>query len=278
MVRGVDWTNYRLFLEKSNRKEYVSARLNYAMKYFDCYSNPSRILAVPVGIRSNILKAMICLSKYLNEYDKYKTRLRESGVRWTKPDGISTFLNILSNHNDDIPKWYRETSAILGNNYKVFLRFVALTSLRKGEAINSFNLIQRLAKEGRLEEYYDAKLSMLKHYQFKSLFCRTTKNVYISIVPSEIIQQIIDSEPLSYGTIRKFLARRRIKLRLKDLRAYQNSYLRKHGILAECIDLLSGRLSPSKSSVFFQHYFRESPEALSNEILPLLKSLENSLS
>jgi intergrase/recombinase len=68
--------------------------------------------------------------------------------------------------------------------------------------------------------------------------------------------------------------RRKIPLRLKELRSYQNSFLRKSGIISELVDVLAGRVP---KSVFARHYLGEEPKKLSNAVLALLPKLEKSL-
>ena len=77
----IDWSKYREFLEKDNRKEYSSARFNYAVRFYDCYLNPSKILTVSTSIRANVLKALIALSKFQGEYLEFKQQLKEHGIK-----------------------------------------------------------------------------------------------------------------------------------------------------------------------------------------------------
>jgi hypothetical protein len=44
--------------------------------------------------------------------------------------------------------------------------------------------------------------------------------------------------------------RRKIKLRLKELRSYHNRYLRKNGLISELVDVLAGRVP---ETVFCRH-------------------------
>lgn len=54
------------------------------------------------------------------------------------------------------------------------------------------------------------------------------------------------------------LMRNRIPLRLKELRSYQNSYLRKNGIISELVDIIDGRVP---KSVFTRHYLGQDMKA-----------------
>ena len=271
---GLNWSMFREFLSKGYSKEYSKAIYNYSIKYFDCYLNPSKILSLPTSIRANVLKALIALSKFQGSYLQFKDSLRQHGIKWLKPDNLTAFLNILNNKHDDLKEWYKTVQGVLDDNYRLFLRFVLLSGLRKGEAIKSFNMIIDLSKNGKLDEYYDSNLSILQHFKYPNIFLRDTKNVYISIIPSDLIQQIANSSYVSYASIHKRLERRNIKLRLKELRSYYASYLRKHGIISELIDLIQGRIS---KDIFIRHYLKENPKTLSDSILVILNDLEQSL-
>lgn len=271
---NIDWSEYREFLSKKYNNQYAVANYNYSLKYYECYLNPSKILNLPTTIRANVLKALISMSKFQGSYLEFKTLLKQHGIRWIKPDNLTTFLNILNNNHNDLKEWYHTVQNILDANYKLFLRFVLLSGLRKGEAIKSFNKIIDLAENGRLNEYYDSSLSILQHFKYPNVFLRGTKNVYISILPNNLIQQISNSKRVTYPTIHKFLERRHIKLRLKELRSYYASYLRKHGIISELVDLIQGRIG---KDVFIRHYLKENPKNLSEQILAMLKDLENSI-
>jgi intergrase/recombinase len=271
---SIDWTNYKVFLDRRYNKQYAVANYNYARKYWDFYFNPSKILSLQTSMRANVVKALIALSKFQGNYLEFKERIRQHGIKWVKPDNFTAFLNILNNKHDDLKEWYKAVQDVLGTNYRVFLRFVLLSGLRKGEALKSFNKIIELAQSNKLGEYYNNELSILEHFRYPNEFLRGTKNVYISILPNTIIEQIANSEPVTYASIHKFLERRHFKLRLKELRSYYASYLRKHGMISELVDLIQGRIG---KDVFIRHYLKENPNNLSSQVLALLKDLEDSL-
>ena len=138
----------------------------------------------------------------------------------------------------------------------------------------SYNKIIEYAKANRLDEYYNRDLSILEHFRYPNEFLRGTKNVYISILPNDLVEQIANSETVTYASIHKFLERRHIKLRIKELRSYYASYLRKHGVISELVDLIQGRIG---KDVFIRHYLKENPQTLSSQVIALLKDLEDSV-
>lgn len=129
-----------------------------------------------------------------------------------------------------------------------------------------------MSKDGKLSEYYNEELGILEHFKHGELFLRHTKNCYISIMTDALVQQVANSQPISYSAIRKRLTRKKQTLRIKELRSYYATYLRKHGILAEYIDLIQGRIP---KSVFARHYLRvEDLKELSSEVLATTSIME----
>ena len=247
---------------------------NYARKYIIYLDNPSMILTLPNTIRSNVLKAMICLSKYLGQYSEYKSKLKQHGVTWLRTDNFASFINIMNNSHSDLIQWYNKAIGILEDPEKLYLRFMLLSGLRKAEGLESFNMIISLSQQNKLNEYYNEELSMLQHYKYGKIFLRGTKNVYISFVDRNLILQISNSKPLTYEQIRKRLIRNGLKIRLQELRQYYASYMAKHGLISEEVDLVQGRIS---KSVFAKAYLKENPKELSDRTLSIVKDLEKSI-
>jgi intergrase/recombinase len=147
---------------------------------------------------------------------------------------------------------------ILRDNEKLLLKYILVTGIRKNEAIKSFNLIIDLAKAGELDRYYSSDLGILEHYKQKDangnfMFLKATKKLYISIASKTLVDEITQSNKVSYPAIRKRITRAKHNIRIKELRSYFATYLRQHGILAEYIDLLQGRIP---KSVFARHYLK----------------------
>jgi hypothetical protein len=62
-------------------------------------------------------------------------------------------------------------------------------------------MIIDLNSEGKLSEYYNQELQVLEHFKYGKVFLRGTKNAYISFVSKEMIDQICNSEPVTYNAI-----------------------------------------------------------------------------
>jgi len=270
----VNWSAYREYLSKKYGNQYTSMQYNYAKNYIDCLSNPSKILEAPISVRSNILKALISISKYLGTYIEFKESLKRYGIKWISTTSFDSFINIFNNNQDSLLNWYRDAVNVLNDNEKLYLRFMLLSGLRKNEGIESFNLIIDLSKQNKLNQYWNEELSTLEHFKFKQ-FLRHSKNAYISIIPKELLIEISNSNRVSYAMIRKRLDRNNLKLRIKELRSYWASYMVKNKILiSEEADVCQGRIP---KSVFAKHYLKENLKELSDRILKGLEDLGKSI-
>ena len=250
---SINWEEYREYLLKFSRS-YAVQVYNNGLKYYDCLENPQNISKLPISIRSNVLKAMVNLAKYLGCYEEFKIKLRNHGVKWiNQDDSFNSFLRIVNNNHSNLGEWYSTAQNTLRDNEKLWLKFNLLTGLRKQESINSFNLVIELSQENKLSEYYNQELEILEHFKYADLFLRATKKVYISIVPKALVSEVERSSKVSYSAVRKRLTRNNQHLRFKELRSYHATYLRQHGIIAEYVDLLQGRLP---KSVFARHYLK----------------------
>jgi intergrase/recombinase len=257
-------------------RSYALQIYNNSIKHYDCLENPQGISAIQTSTRGNVLKAMVNLAKFLGIYEEYKVRLKNNGIKWLNTDdSFNSFLRIVNNNHSNLGEWYKTAQSILHGNEKLWLRFNLLTGLRKQESINSFNLIIKLSNEDKLSEYWNEELRLLEHFKYADLFLRQTKKVYISTVTKELINEITNSQAVTYSAIRKRLTRNKQTLRIKELRSYFATYLRKNGIISEYIDLLQGRIP---KSVFARHYLKvDDFKALVSQVLAVTANLESSL-
>ena len=265
---------YRKYLNNKFSKCYASSMASNAIKHYDCYLNPSKLLAVKESNRHNILEAMVNLAKFLGTYEEYKVKLKNYGIKWTSADtAFNGFLSVFSKQHNTLPQYIKDIQPHLTASERVFVKFLALSGLRMNEAVTSFNMIIRLNNEGKLGEYYNIELNVLEHFKHK-IFLHKTKNAYISFVSQQLINEICSSQPITYSAIHSRFARRNIKLRLKELRSYHNSYLRKNGVISELIDILAGRVP---RNVFCRHYLGEDLKVLGKSVLAIESELEKTL-
>jgi intergrase/recombinase len=212
------------------------------------------------------VKALILLSKFHGSHTQFKAGLSEYGIKLDRPNGLNAFLRILNASNSDVIQWLNDAVRSLRDSEKLFAKFLLHSGLRTSEAINSFNLAIQLSKEGKLSEYYDSELNVLCHFKYPKLFIRRTKACYITFITPEFLNEITESQPVTYSSIRKRLERKKIKLRFNELRDYFGTYLLNHGILEAEINLCQGRIPVD---IFIRHYWSPKLKELGFRVLKL---------
>jgi len=219
---------------------------------------------------------MVALSKYLGTYESYKSAIKNHGIKWANNnDSLTAFVRILNGNNlKDLAQWYEKALAIFNVNEKLYPRFLAQFLSSKTEAKMSFDKIRAMAGEGKLNEYYNSETKMLEHFRYKQ-FLRGTKNLYVSAVPYELIEQIANADnSISLASMRKKLNRHGLTLRFKELRQFYATNMRRLGLMQELISLLQGRV---ERTVFTQFYLKENPKELADKTISLVGNLENIL-
>jgi len=154
---------------------------------------------------------------------------------------------------NELFKWIREVKR-LNPDLEDFLDLMAITGLRLTEAIDYYNLIIQLAKEGKLNEYYyNEEKGTLEHFKFKEIFLRKNKKVFVSFVPKELVERIASNKkPIkSRFVVEKRVQKQGYKIRYTDIRELHGTFMTKY-LKREEIDFLHGRIS---SSIFMQNYF-----------------------
>jgi len=221
--------------------------------------------------KNNVLKALISLSKYLGVYREFKSKIEDYGIKWSRTTSIDAFFRMINQTNSDILKWYKDTSTLLDNNCSTYLKLALMSGLRTNEAIESFNLIIKLHEQGRLSEYYNEESQTLEHFRYPEQFFRNTKNAFITLIPKKLITEIASCKPMTYYTIKMRLQRRGFRLRMNALRDYHATFMVRHGLIREEVDLLQGRIG---KSVFVRHYFSPAIQELRGRVFKALKELE----
>jgi len=243
-------------------------------KYSEYLTDSSKLLSLPEMKRRHILPMLICLSKYLGLYEDYKKQLKSYGIKWSNGDtSFRGFMSIFSKQHNTLPEYFIKIKPHLTASEFVFVKFLAVTGLRVSEAIESFNMIIDFYNERKLEEYYDESKQVLEHYKYPK-FLRVTKNAYISFVSPSLIDKICFCDKVSYWALHCKLKRKRIELKFKQVRSYNNSYIRKNDIILELTDILAGRVP---KSVFVRHYLGEDMEQLGKRVIGIQKKLDEEL-
>jgi intergrase/recombinase len=126
--------------------------------------------------------------------------------------------------------------------------YALLTGLRVSEVFASMELLRT-----RFEEYFNPELGVLEHFRFPDIFARRTKTAYVSIYLPVLREYAERSRFKTYDSLRCFLHRKGLDLNINYCRKIFATYLRKHNVDPEIIDLLQGRIP---KSVFAKHYYR----------------------
>jgi intergrase/recombinase len=245
--------------------------MTYAKKYSHLlYGNLKDIDLITESCRNTTIKALIILSKYLGCHEEFKYALKSYGIKLRRQDAFTCFTRLYTNNNSDLWQWYATIQSALNPNEKLLLEYLRLSGLRKEEGVISFNKIIELSKQNNLNSYLNDD-GFLEHFQFKKLFLRGTKNVYLSIVPKSLIDEIAKSEPVGYNAIRKRLERRKMRSRICELRDAYGTFMVRNGLIKEEVDLLQGRIPPS---IFIRHYWSPSFKELRDRTLAVLEKME----
>ena len=270
-LRDLDWAQFKVWVFKKYAKSYAHTIMTYTKKYHNLLiGNLRDIEYIPESTRNNSIKSLIILSKYLGFHEEFKTALKSYGIKLHRPDAFYSFNRMYTNHNSDLWEWYAAIQPYLKPEEKVLLEYLRLSGLRKEESVISFNKIIELSKEGKLDCYLNAD-GLLEHFQFKKLFLRGTKNVYISIVPRGLIDDIAKSNTVGYNAILKRLQRKKIRCRINELRDNYGTFMIRNGLIKEEVDLLQGRIPPS---IFIRHYWSPSFKDLRNRTLEALSQMK----
>ena len=157
LSKEVDWQEFKAWLRKNHTESNSRQMIVHAMFYKDCLFSKdlSEIGKLPVTIRSNPLKALSALSKFLGCYDDFRSLVRAYGLSWTGRNIDDIIIDRMTKikNPEEIFNWIL-LAKIARPDLNEFLDYIAVTGLRLTEAVDSYNLIIKLAKEGTLEKQY----------------------------------------------------------------------------------------------------------------------------
>jgi intergrase/recombinase len=267
---GFNWNAFKEWLLKRYSKTWAPTVFSYAKKYHWMLTGNLRELdSFSKSKKNNVLKSLIALSKYLGFYHSFKLRVASYGIKWEYQDSLEAFLRI-TEPKEEIVEWLKACLKVLDEDKSTFLWFLAVSGLRKGEAISSFNLIIKLSQKGKLNEYYNKELQALEHFRFGRLFLRGSKNVFFSFIPNQLIEKIAKCKPISETTLKRHLKRNGLKSRLNELRDHFATFMVYNGLIKEEADLLQGRIG---KSIFMRHYFSPAIKDLRDRTLKALNEM-----
>ena len=72
---------------------------------------------------------------------------------------------------------------------------------------------------------------VLCHFKFLKLFIRQTKNAFLTFIAKDLLEQIANSQPVTYPTLTKRVQYQQLPMRFDELRDYFGTHLINNGIL-----------------------------------------------
>jgi len=215
----LNWTAFRKWLEKNFSYTYAKDVYNYSKKYYEVLlsDDASVLLTLKDSVRKSVMASLSNLSKYLGIYKKWKTLVENYGLKWSEGKTEDIVISRITNtdKHECVIKWLCAVKLKIPK-LSVFMDFILVSGLRYREAVNSYNLIIDLAKEERLEEYYNAEKEILEHYRFKKLFIHRSKKAFISFIPKDFIGRISKQEKLTQYQINNWVKRAGFKSRVEE--------------------------------------------------------------
>ena len=253
-ISCIDWAKYKQYLDSKYAKCYATQLFGHSRKYCSLLNDVNSILLSKPTIRNNVINALTALSRFLGTYNSFMAEMKAHGIKRARADPVQAFTRIFnSNAHKGLGEWYKNAMTVLKENERLYLRFMLLSGVRATEGVKAFNLIVEFGAK-YTEGYYDERTGFLEHFKYPKLFLRSSKNVYISAVPKELLDEISNSKGISYNALDKRLERAGLPMRIKQLRSFYATKMREMGLLSEQIDLVQGRVG---KSIFLQHYFKQ---------------------
>jgi intergrase/recombinase len=218
-----------------------------------------------------VIKSLLILAKYNGCYSELKGRLKQYGIKASKPSSLDAFLRILNASNSDILEYYQRIQPLFRSNEQLYAKFLLCSGLRVSEGIASFNLIIELSKCGKWSDYYNDDWKCLMHFKYKEKFIRGTKNCYLTFITKDFLEQIANSQPVSYDVIKARLCYKKQPLKLNESRDYFGTHLINSGILEAEQNLVCGRIP---ILIFIRHYWSPKLKEFGDRILKVTSKME----
>jgi len=279
-VDQIDWEAYRQWLENQFSPGYAKDVYNCSRKYAHCLLDRdlSELLMIRKTKRTNIVKALANLSKFVGMHDEFLKMMHKHDLEWGGKSNEELVIERLMKVQDpnEVFEWIKQVKRAR-SDLSDFMDFMAITGLRLVEAIESYNLIIKLAKEGKLNEYYNEEKEALEHFRFKEIFLRKSKKAFVSFIPKESIEKIALSSPLpdSRHAIQMRVKKKGLKLRFSDIREAHASFMTKYLKQPE-IDFIHGRVT---TNIFMANYFNPALICdLKERVFNAVKEIQNKIS
>jgi uncharacterized protein YecT (DUF1311 family) len=200
-LEGIDWIAFKDWLLKNNVSErWAKSLVSYARRYADCLCKHdlSRLRELTETQRPNVIKGLSALSKYLGVHEQFRQQLKGYGFKWCGKNVDQIVIDRLNKikNPEEVFEWIRQAKSVRPD-LTDFLDLMAITGLRLVEAVSCYNLIIGLAKDNKLNEYYNEQTSLLEHWKHKETFIRKSKKAFISFVPADLVKRISERDQLT---------------------------------------------------------------------------------
>jgi intergrase/recombinase len=251
----INWDAFEVWVSKDHRPAVARDIVSYAKRFSHCLlkRDLSEVRDLRETLRPNVVKALSSLAKYLGIHEQFKKLVKDYGLTWKgkATDDLVIERLVRTKDPDEVFAWVKEVKRVRPD-IKEFMDFISVSGLRLNEAVQSYNLIVRLSREGKLNQYYNEQTETLEHFRFKEVFIRKSKKAFISFIPKELIEKVKGCEPLtSKHSVQQFVKKQGLKIRFADIREAHNTLLTKYLNQSE-IDFIAGRVS---SNVFMSNYY-----------------------
>jgi intergrase/recombinase/post-segregation antitoxin (ccd killing protein) len=254
-IRDVDWEGFQDWLMMQMSKQYAKDSYSYARKYADCLFNRdlTPLLTLRPTLKTHVVKALSNLAKYLGMHDEFLALMRKYSLGWSGKSSdelvIERFTRVKD--PDEVFKWIKQVKDAR-EDLADFMDYIAVTGLRLDEAVKSYNLIIKLARQGKLNQYYNEQMETLEHYRLKRCSLGGARKFFVSFVPKELIERIALNNPIpTKYAVQAKVKRMGLPVRFADVREAHASFLTKHLSQPE-IDFIHGRVT---ANVFMSNYF-----------------------
>jgi len=83
---GIDWKGFESYLERNYSKTTIPIVRSYAHKYDENIQDVHGLNLLPQGIRNNVLKSLVILPKFSNQYESFRYSLKSNGIKMINHD------------------------------------------------------------------------------------------------------------------------------------------------------------------------------------------------
>lgn len=185
---------FREYLESQKiEQKTINEIFRNTVKYLQVLlgGNASELAKFSMRKRKQAMKALAAFSKYCGCYERWQNIRRGFQLKWTSIDSLSGFNNFL-NQEADFGKMIVWIKNAINNSprFSNISKFNVLTGLISAEAIESFNLLLNLKKNG----YVSKDRKILEYFRYPSVFLIRTKKAFIFVVDEDILKLIKNSQ------------------------------------------------------------------------------------